>query len=361
MKTLLHSISAMLLATFTLAAEEPLLALAGNDPVALSQGVEAKGKEDLAAVHGRYRYLFTKTENKQKFESAPDKYGIQFDGYCMKMGPLSGRGSPDRWFLADQRIYLFASDSCRDKFKADPAAFTDRADAPPTGTEADRRRGQELIKRALEGFGGADKVDALKSIRWEARTTYEQAGKKTDMIQATTVALPDRMRLDYTYGKFSESHALADGQLVEISSKNEVTPMPADVRDYVQRRLYHEPLALLRARNQPGFVAFAAGSGEVSGAKVEWLNCGYRGATTKLGIDPKTGRILATVYHGRTPAKLGEITKSFSDFKASEGGLELPQDWTVAFDGKAAPAENPTAKSVALNPPLDARSFPKAN
>jgi len=368
MKTILQSLRALLLVLFVSpvasvgrAAEEPALALAGNDPVALSKGTEVKGKEDLAITQGRYRYLFANAENKKKFEAAPEKHGIQFDGYCMKMGPLSGRGSPERWFVVDERIYLFASESCRDKFKADPAAFTDRADAPPTGTDADKQRGQELIQRALEGFGGTEKVDALKSVRWEAKTIYEQQGQKTELVQATTVALPDRLRLDYAYGAFSEGHALAGGQLVEVSSKGEVTPLPAEVREFVQRRLYREPLALLRARNQPGFVAFAAGSGEVNGEKVDWLSVGFAGATTKLGIEPKTGRILAAVYRGRAPSNLGEIFKTFKSFKPMESGLIMPQDWEATYDGKPPTGPKPASQTVALNVQVEARLFPKAN
>src|SRR5262245_35006986 len=147
------------IARLALAANEPVQALGGLDPVELTQGKQSSGKDDLSVTHGRYRYLLASAETKKKFETAPGQYGIQFDGFCMKMGPLSGRGSPERYLVSDNRIYLFASDSCRNRFKADPAAYTDRADAPPTGTDAERTRGQSLLESALRGFGGADKVD----------------------------------------------------------------------------------------------------------------------------------------------------------------------------------------------------------
>jgi hypothetical protein len=273
----------------------------------------------------------------------------------MKMGPLSGRGSPDRWFVADGHIYLFASESCRDNFKADPAAYIDHADAPPTGNTVSQRRGRELIALALAGLGGVDKVDALKNVRWETVTVYKQGEEKNEMHQTATVILPDQMRLDYSYGNFREGHELADGRLVEVSAKNELTPLPAEVYEFVRRRLYREPLALLRARLQPGFVAFAAGHGEVEGQPVEWLNIGYAGATTKLGIEPQTGRILAAVYRGRAPSKLGEICRTYSDFKTMEGGLILPQQWSVTYEGFPAAGPKPTSRSVSLNVPLAER------
>jgi YHS domain-containing protein len=345
----------LLVAPVVLAVEEPVAALGGLDPVLLTQGMEVVGKAGRQVTRGRYRYLFCDAENQRKFEAAPDQYGIQFDGFCMKMGPLSGRGSPKRWFVSEGRIYLFASEGCRDSFKSDPSAYTDRADAPPTGTDAAQQRGRELIELALAGFGGADKVDALKNVRWETITIYEQEGKQTEMRQGMTVVLPDQLRLDYAYGDFREGHELADGKLVEVNAENEATPLPAEVYEFVNRRLFREPLALLRARGQPGFVAFAAGAGEINGHPVEWLNVGYAGATTRLGIDPKTGHILAAVYRGRAPSSMGEICRTYSDFKTMEGGLTLPQQWNVSYDGQPSAGGNPVSRSVALNVPVASR------
>ena len=339
----------LVIAATSRAGESPVMALGGMDPVLLCQGTEVKGKAAVEVTRGRYRYLFAGTESQRAFEAAPDQYGIQFDGFCMNMGPLSGRGSPERWFVSEGRIYLFASEGCRDSFVSDPAAYTDSADAPPTGTVPGRRRGRELIELALVGIGGADKVDALKNIRWETITIYEQAGKKSEMRQATTVILPDELRLDYSYGDFREGHELSDGRLVEVSRQHEVTPMPADVYEFVRRRLYREPLAILRARGQPGFVAFAAGPGHVDSQPVEWLKTAYAGATTKLGIDPQTGRILAAIYRGRAPSRMGEICRTYSDFKTMEGGLILPQEWNVTYDGNPASGRQPASRSVSLN------------
>lgn len=336
-------------------AEEPALALNGFDPVFLTQGMDVKGKAGVQSTHGRYRYLFTDSESRSKFEESPDKYGIQFDGYCMEMGPLSGRGSPDRWFVFEGRIYIFWSDSCRNTFKADPAGYLDHADAPPIGNAVSEQHGRELIALALAGFGGVGKVDAITNVQWKTTTILGQGAKKTEMHQTATIIMPDQYRLDYSYGDFRESHQLTNGHLVEISAKNEVTPLPTDVYEFVRRRLYHEPLALLRVRNEPGFVAFTAGRGEVEGQTVEWLKVGYAGATTKLGIDSKTGQILAATYRGRAPSKLGEICRTYSDFKPMEGGLILPQNWDVTYEGLPADGPRPASRSVSVNVPNAAR------
>ena len=140
-----------------------------------------------------------------------------------------------------------------------------------------------------------------------------------------------------------------------------MTLLPGDVYECVRRKLYREPLALLRARNQPGFVAVAAGSGEFKGAKVDWVNVSYAGATSKLAVESDTGRILAVVYRGRAPSKMGEICKAYSDFKEMEGGLILPQNSDVTYDGKAPSSPKPASQSVALNVPIEPRLFPNSN
>jgi hypothetical protein len=50
-------------------------------------------------------------------------------------------------------------------------------------------------------------------------------------------------------------------RLVEVSGKGEVAPLPPEGYEFMRRRLYREPLALLRAGSQPEFAAVAAGTG----------------------------------------------------------------------------------------------------
>jgi hypothetical protein len=83
----------------------------------------------------------------------------------------------------------------------------------------------------------------------------------------------------------------------------------------------------------------------------------YAGATTKFGIEPQTGRILTAVYRGRAPSKVGEVRRTYSDFKEMQGGLILPQRWDAAYDGNA-PSSKPDSLSVAINVPIQLWMFP---
>jgi putative intracellular protease/amidase/YHS domain-containing protein len=104
----------------------PRAALRGLDPVLLTEGREVAGLESLEATHEGYRYLFATEASRAKFLQAPTTYSIQLQGACALMarsGSAPGSGDPSRYLVHDRRIYVFATESCRDSFKADPARY----------------------------------------------------------------------------------------------------------------------------------------------------------------------------------------------------------------------------------------------
>ena len=102
--------------------------LLGFDPVLLVGGQEAKGQEDITAEHDGYVYAFVSEENRKKFVADPSRYEIQFRGACASMvgqgaGPKSG--DADRFHVYKERIYIFASATCREHFQEDPERYVD--------------------------------------------------------------------------------------------------------------------------------------------------------------------------------------------------------------------------------------------
>jgi YHS domain-containing protein len=103
------------------AAVGPPPALAGFDPVLLVQGKEEKGRAELTVERGRYRYAFASEANRDRFLADPAAFEIQHDGACAAMastGAPAGTGDPDRYLVREGRIYIFASDACRESFRA---------------------------------------------------------------------------------------------------------------------------------------------------------------------------------------------------------------------------------------------------
>jgi YHS domain-containing protein len=101
-------------------------ALLGHDPVRLTEGREVAGRDTLDVTHGRYRYVFETEETRASFLKNPDAYAIQLEGACAFMatsGAAPGSGDPSRYLVYDRRIYIFASENCRNSFTVDPQRY----------------------------------------------------------------------------------------------------------------------------------------------------------------------------------------------------------------------------------------------
>ena len=82
-------------------------ALDGVDPVALlTQGKEISGKPQFKVSRGKFDYLFATAENKAMFERTPEKYEVQLNGACARMGG-GVTGNPADYAVVDGKIYIF--------------------------------------------------------------------------------------------------------------------------------------------------------------------------------------------------------------------------------------------------------------
>lgn len=311
----------------------PLPALGGLDPVELCAGREVAGTADFSATSGRYLYHFASDSTRRLFQAAPDQYGIQFDGFCMRMGPLTGYGAPERYDVHEGRIYLFASDACRDRFRSNPERFVDRPDPLPAGLEADSVRVRLLLDKAVEAFGGAERLDSLKSFRVKlniAQTHNDQVYRHT---RETIVAFPASCRLIEDYGTAVYGWTLSGGRGWELDdSSRAVDPL---VRDFMVRQVYRHPLVILKAWRRGEGRAIHQGPDSAGGIPVENIAFAHAGATTVLHISPESGQIVAASFRGRSGPGIGEVTREYSDFREVDG-LLVPYGLTTRFEGEVA-------------------------
>jgi YHS domain-containing protein len=315
----------------------PILALKGLDPIALAVGKETPGIEAHEAAFGRFKYRFANAENKRAFLANPERHAIQFGGACGKMGPFSGAGNPERYFIHDQRIYIFASESCRDAFKKDPEKHIERPNPALKGTDDEKRRGARLVEKALDGFGGAKQVDALKSLRRVEKIIYRQNNKESVGVGRTTWVFPVALRVEEDYGT-PYGHVVKGGGGFELYGKQNWTLEPA-MRDVAWRQALREPLMMLRNRNAKGFVALARAENE--------LEVALDGAACRWSLDEKTGQVRKVVYTSRR-GTVGENAVVYSDFK-SVNGVVLPHARKDYFNGKELALPERRIQSLEVN------------
>jgi YHS domain-containing protein len=343
-----------LLSPAALLAEPPKPALKGLDPVLLVAGKEEPGKAELSLDHGRFRYLFASEAQRELFRKSPQKYAIQFSGACAKMGPLSGAGNPDRFSVYEGRIYVFASDFCQSTFLANPRQHVEPIEPDWQPSAADVARGRELLALAIRGAGGEQAFRSLKSVRIETQQTITSGQKQVQHTASWIGEFPGRYLRLQRYDDF-ESREAYDGKRGFYATKTSTYPWDADECEYFVRDMQRQPILLLKQSQEAGALVAAAGRDQAGDVAVELVKIRHSGATTTLGIDAATGRMLSLRYRGRVGGIVGDIVKTYGSFRDVDG-ITLPQTYSVSRDGQVL-FDNRSFSALEINPKIAAEQF----
>jgi YHS domain-containing protein len=340
----------------------PVIPLEGLDAVMLLQGKEVQGKEDLAVVRGNFKYIFSTGENKAAFEKEPERYAVQLDGVCPRMGAPS-RGNPDLWTVHEGKIYLFASENCKKLFVAAPHKFFEPKFEPLAITPEGAARAKTLLAKAVEAMGGATKVDALENVQFVG--TWPGPNGEGSFPQTMTYSFPDRLRLDQSANvagragtmTFVLAPAASFAVMVMGERRQTMTLTPA-TRQNTEKNFKRHPLWVVRARNSDSFVAIASGSGKIGDATVENVTVEFDGMRMTLGIEAATGRILRVTYVDRGFEGFGLFEETYSELQ-TVNGLTLPLVVSTTVDGKPMPMRTFKGQTFMVNAALAADLFEK--
>jgi hypothetical protein len=106
------------------------LAISGFDPVAyFTETSPMRGDERFEAVQNGAVWRFRNEGNRAAFVSHPEVYAPQFGGHD-PVDVARGKavqGLPQLWMIHGQRLYLFASETSRTAFAAEPDGFANSA------------------------------------------------------------------------------------------------------------------------------------------------------------------------------------------------------------------------------------------
>jgi YHS domain-containing protein len=329
---------------------ETMIPLEGLDPVMLAEGKEVQGDMKFRVTRGPFQYIFANEKNKEAFEREPERYEIQLNGSCARMGaPTSG--NPDLFAVYKERIYIFGSAECQTLFKAAPEKYLEVPASPKEPpTDEMHKRGQQLIAKAVESLGGP-KLDQLVSFQ-----TKDQRGNESK--NTLLLVFPDKLRQETVRPTFTLVSVLTPAESFLVVN-NSARPLPKANREAIHQALHHELIVLLRFRNRSDFKAWVADKSRAGETEVEDVEIELGEFTTMLGIEPTTGRVLSQTYRGRGPGGIvGEIVINYSDFRSVDGML-LPFKTTATFDGESFPALSSTIEATTVNGKVDPASFEK--
>lgn len=264
----------------------------------------------------------------------PDEFAI------LVVGPEKGRDKP---------LSTFGNVTKLDITIPEPAA----APKAPGSVDA-RQRGQALIVKALESMGGAPAVDAVRSVEQKGSATLTTPQGEVQVAISTWVVLPDRLRqeIKLPFGTISTVYTPADAFM---ETPQGVAPIPDSTRADLEKSFHRNPIGLLKARTDPGFVATATGTGTADGKAVDLVTVEVKGVTATLGIESTTGRILSLAFRaagaGGAPA---DTVRTFSDFRPVNG-LTLP--FKTASTANGQPASTETLETMTINTAIDEALF----
>ncbi len=350
------AVAALALGTAPIAAlaQDELLTVVPVDVVEASHGRDVAGSPELWADHGRYRYQFSDDESLERFLKRPEAYEVMWDGACGRMGPLSGRGSPERYAIHEGRVFLFASEQCRQTFLAAPERCIEREERPPAPGEGDHARGRELIDLAVVGMGGGNAVDGVRVLREvRVKPDSKDAPAGPDRV-VTTYILPDAVHRSEVWGDWYFSTWARRTSGATRIKDGKPDPMGPDACRAMDQAMSRHPLVILRARNNAEFVASRDGQGQVGVTAVEYVTVFCGQARTRLGIDPQSGRVLSATHQGRGARSLvGEVARTYADFRDVGGGLILAHESTATFDGEPFGPLDVRLQTIEINPALE--------
>lgn len=302
------------------------------DVVALiEQGREVEGHRDLMTEYGGYRYSFARLDSLKKFEAEPQRYAVQLDGGCGRMGALSGRGDTDRYAVHEGKLYIFASDGCREGFLADPTAVLEPQLDPWVAAGANEELlGQERLNGLLEWMGGPKAVDGTQ-LNWSLDTEVEYQGVLVRSGNYEVIGPGARYRTAYRWKSDVHSKEVADGEAWAHDPRMGKWRMGKAQLRALERRSQAHLLTLLQDRDHEDTLLWAEAS-DTPG--VDILHLASHGFAHRIGIERETGRPLWHEYGGiGSDITFGQIRDSYSSWETVRG-LRVPIAWERSFNGE---------------------------
>ena len=107
------------------------IAIKGYDPV--SYFVDSKpmqGSSEFTAAYNDAIYQFSSAENRDTFQTNPEKYAPQYGGFCA-FGVTKERKfdtDPTAWRISDGKLYLNFNEAVAERWNKDIPGFIEKAD-----------------------------------------------------------------------------------------------------------------------------------------------------------------------------------------------------------------------------------------
>jgi predicted Zn-dependent peptidase len=178
-------------------------------------------------------------------------------------------------------------------------------------------RGKQLLERAQQAMGGADKLAAVKDATYTAQLALEAAAGGINIRQVSMYLAPEQLRQEQEL-PFGKIIAYTDGKSGWLSTPQGVQAMPAEILKQAQGEMFREPYALMLSDRDASRVVNAVGENSIE------ISAAGGGLRVRIEFDPATGLPTRETYTepGATGAP-AETTDIFSDWR-DIAGIKMP-------------------------------------
>lgn len=275
----------------------------------------------------RHEYRFESDATRHAFRTDRERYAAQNGGACGKMGALTGRGDGSRYAFVRGKLFLVASDSCRETFLKNEAKYFD--DGPRDARKAsleERSAAAAARERVVSAHGGPEAVAALGWVSWVTATPYKDAG--VEKVWRTRYAAngPDEFLYSEEGGGPPAYFAIAGTRSAEGDSPGR----------FEIHRSEQNALRRACASHPAGLLLGVGGTPET----VNGLTITFRRSRvlTTVKIRPESGRIGSVHYRDHFQGQIQDVAIEFSD-EVNVSGVVLPRKGFTRFGGAETPRD----------------------
>jgi zinc protease len=194
-----------------------------------------------------------------------------------------------------------------------------KAEAPPADA-ASLAKGKELLQRAQQALGGADKLAAVKDLQFHADLEVLSPGATMKVKQTNSFIVPWTVRQDNEL-PFLKQSVYSDGASGWLSGMQGVQNLTAPVLKQIRGEAFRQLASLAMSDRDPNRTVNYVGEGVIEISSKD-------GESVRLSVDEKTGLPLKVAYQ-QSPAEGGtSIEEIFSDWR-DVNGIRLPFQWTT--------------------------------
>ena len=214
--------------------------------------------------------------------------------------------------------------------------------------------GVALIAKVVEALGGAEKLQAIKSMSTKATAARKRPTGEIVPLEAETITVfPDRV-----YQKLRSSR----GEMLTVLSPSssfmamggQSGDMPGELKDEATKQLKRSLIYVAQHATDPKFIFVAVGTEKIGDVEAKIVEINADGAETRWYVDPQSGRVLRTSAQsmGMSGPMLQVLDNS--DWKTVDG-ISLPFKQAVKQDGQDAGSNE--LKELVINPTVDLKLF----